>query len=151
VPPYGRGRLPFPAGALADGLGQAGGEAGAAGVVLDALGRVRQGEEHREDRSPRSVKDLSVALRLDSATLSPLLKRLEALGYCSRRRSPDDERMLTVELTAPGRDLRAEAEKIPPAVVDRLGMDVRELTDLHRVLTRVIAAAGQPERHHPAP
>ena len=92
------------------------------------------------ERSPRSVKDLSGALRLDPATLSPLLKRLEALGHCTRRRSPDDERMLTVELTGAGRELRAEAEKIPPAVMDRLGMDVAELAELHRVLTRVIAA-----------
>jgi DNA-binding MarR family transcriptional regulator len=96
------------------------------------------------ERSPRSVKDLSLALRLDPATLSPLLKRLEAVGYCTRRRSSDDERMLTVELTARGRALRDEAEKIPPAVVARLGMDVAELTDLHRVLTGVIAATDQP-------
>ena len=95
------------------------------------------------ERSPRSVKDLSTALRLDSATLSPLLKRLETVGYCTRRRSPSDERMLTVEVTALGRELRAEAEKIPPAIVDRLGMDAAELTDLHRVLTRVIAATDR--------
>ena len=95
------------------------------------------------ERSPRSVKDLSGALRLDSATLSPLLQRLEALGYCTRRRSSDDERMLTVELTRRGRELRDEAEKIPPAVVERLGMGIGELTDLHRVLTRVIAATDQ--------
>jgi DNA-binding MarR family transcriptional regulator len=99
------------------------------------------------ERSPRSVKDLSEALRLESATLSPLLKRLEALGYCSRRRNSEDERMLTVELTALGRELRAKAEKIPPAVVDRLGMGVEELTDLHRVLTRVIAATGRLPDH----
>jgi DNA-binding MarR family transcriptional regulator len=94
------------------------------------------------ERSPRSVKDLSGSLRLDSATLSPLLKRLEALGYCTRRRSPSDERMLTVELTERGRRLRSQAEKVPPAIVERLGMDVGELLDLHRTLTRVIAATG---------
>lgn len=95
------------------------------------------------ERSPRSVKDLSRSLRLDSATLSPLLKRLEAIGYCTRRRSAADERMLTVELTRRGRQLRAEAEKIPPAVVRRLGMEVGELLDLHRTLARVIAATDQ--------
>ena len=95
------------------------------------------------ERAPRSVKDLGAALRLDPATLSPLLKRLETLGYVTRRRSAADERMLTVELTAAGRALRAEAERIPPAVVERLGMEVSELADLHRVLTRVIAATRE--------
>jgi DNA-binding MarR family transcriptional regulator len=95
------------------------------------------------ERAPRSVKDLSSSLRLDSATLSPLLKRLEALGYCTRRRSSTDERMLTVELTGRGRQLRREAEKIPPAIVERLGMDVDELLALHQALTRVIAATDR--------
>jgi DNA-binding MarR family transcriptional regulator len=93
------------------------------------------------ERSPRSVKDISAALQLDSATLSPLLKRLEAIGYLTRARSHADERLLTVELTASGRALRAQAEKIPAAVVQRLGIDVPELTSLHAALSRVIAAA----------
>jgi DNA-binding MarR family transcriptional regulator len=94
------------------------------------------------ERSPRSVKDISAALQLDSATLSPLLKRLESIGYLTRTRNPLDERALTVELTPAGRALRAEAEKIPPAVVQRLGIEVEELLALHAALTRVIAAAG---------
>ncbi|WP_240506266.1 hypothetical protein [Thermoactinospora rubra] len=44
-------------------------------------------------------------------------------------------------LTPAGRALRAEAEKIPPAIVARLGMELDELQDLHQALTRVIAAA----------
>jgi DNA-binding MarR family transcriptional regulator len=92
------------------------------------------------ERAPRSVKDISASLRLDPATLSPLLKRLEVLGYVTRQRSSADERMLVVELTDHGRALRAEAEKIPPAIVKRLGMDVGHLVELHRVLTEVIAA-----------
>jgi DNA-binding MarR family transcriptional regulator len=93
------------------------------------------------ERSPRTVKDLGSALSLDSATLSPLLKRLEALGYLTRERSADDERSLTLELTPSGRRLRRQAEKIPYAVVDRLGIDVAELRELHGALTHVIAAA----------
>lgn len=92
------------------------------------------------ERSPRSVKELSAALRHDPATLSPLLKRLEVLGYLTRRRSTTDERLLVVELTESGKALRAEAEKIPPAVVERLGIGVPELMDLHRALTRVTDA-----------
>lgn len=90
---------------------------------------------------PLSVKELGELLQLDAGTLSPLLKRLQALGYIHRERSSHDERALSVTLTPEGRRLRAEAEKIPPAIVARLGMDLDELQDLHQVLTRVIAAA----------
>ena len=92
--------------------------------------------------SPRSVKDLSQALRAEPATLSPLLKRLEAIGYVTRRRSPADERLLTVELTEKGRELRTEAEKIPYRVVETLGMEVSELEQLHSALSRVIQATA---------
>jgi DNA-binding MarR family transcriptional regulator len=77
---------------------------------------------------------------LDPATLSPLLKRLEAAGYISRQRNTTDERKLVVELTDTGRALRARAEKIPPAIIERLGMNVSQLLELHRALTEVIAA-----------
>jgi DNA-binding MarR family transcriptional regulator len=100
------------------------------------------------ERSPRSVKDISASLQLDSATLSPLLKRLEAIGYLTRERSTSDERLLTVELTPAGRALRAEAEKIPYAIVERLGVEVEELQQLHSALTRVIAAAQKPPTPH---
>ncbi len=92
------------------------------------------------ESSPRSVKELREALRAEPATLSPLLKRLESVGYVIRKRSSADERLLTVELTETGRGLRAEAEKIPYRVVDQLGMDVSELEELRGALTRVIAA-----------
>jgi DNA-binding MarR family transcriptional regulator len=93
------------------------------------------------EESPLSVKQLSNLLQLDPGTLSPLLKRLEAAGYLTRARDPRDERSLAVELTATGRELRTEALKIPPAIIDRLGMTLEELEGLHKNLTRVIAAA----------
>jgi DNA-binding MarR family transcriptional regulator len=93
------------------------------------------------ERSPRSVKDLSTALALDPGTLSPLLKRLESAGLVTRRRDRSDERVLAVTLTEAGQRLRAEAEKVPPAIIARLGMDVPELENLHAALTRLITAA----------
>ncbi|MEU4605494.1 MarR family transcriptional regulator [Kribbella sp. NPDC023972] len=92
---------------------------------------------------PVSVKDLSGMLQLEPATLSPLLKRLEAAGLLRRDRSATDERSLAVALTDKGRALRNEALNVPPAIVERLGMDVDELMDLHARLTRVIAAAKE--------
>jgi DNA-binding MarR family transcriptional regulator len=88
-----------------------------------------------------SVKQIATALQLDSATLSPMLKRLEALGLITRTRSAADERATDVELTAKGAALRARALDIPPAVVARLGVDLAELEELHRVLTRINVAA----------
>ncbi|MDQ2582931.1 MarR family winged helix-turn-helix transcriptional regulator [Saccharothrix yanglingensis] len=92
-------------------------------------------------RAPLSVKELSRMLALEPATLSPLLKRLEAVGYVTRSRDAADERMLAVALTPEGAALRERALEIPPAIVAKLGMSLDELRDLHGVLTRVIAAA----------
>jgi MarR family transcriptional regulator, organic hydroperoxide resistance regulator len=89
---------------------------------------------------PLSVRALGDMLQLEPATLSPLLKRLEAAGLLRREREPGNERALALTLTAKGWQLREEALKIPPAVVSRLGMSIAELMDLHRALTRVIAA-----------
>ena len=94
-----------------------------------------------QGRCPRSVKDLSAALALDPGTLSPLLKRLEAAGLITRRRDPSDERVLAVTLTEAGQQLRSEAEKVPPAIVARLGIDIGELEQMQAGLTRLIIAA----------
>ncbi|HEY6574468.1 MAG TPA: MarR family transcriptional regulator [Mycobacterium sp.] len=90
---------------------------------------------------PLSVKDIAALLQVDSATLSPMLKRLQAQGLVTRSRSAADERTTHVELTPNGRDLRRQALKVPPAVVERLGVELAELEDLHAVLTRINVAA----------
>jgi DNA-binding MarR family transcriptional regulator len=92
-------------------------------------------------RSPLSVREIGALLQLDSPTLSPLLKRLEAAGYITRTRSSEDERQVNIELTDRGLALREEALKIPPAIVAQLGMGLPELESLHASLTRVIEAA----------
>jgi DNA-binding MarR family transcriptional regulator len=95
------------------------------------------------ERSPRSVKDIGAALQLEPATLSPLLKRLEAMGYLQRRRSTLDERQLEVTLTPVGVELRTTAETVPGHIVERLGMSIHELNSLRASLARIIAAAQQ--------
>ncbi|UFT00311.1 MarR family winged helix-turn-helix transcriptional regulator [Nocardia huaxiensis] len=91
--------------------------------------------------APMSVRAIGEAIQLDSPTLSPLLKRLEAAGLITRRRDSHDERNLVVDLTEAGRALRKEAERIPPAVVQRLGVSLADLEELREVLTRVNDAA----------
>ncbi|MGM7648649.1 MarR family winged helix-turn-helix transcriptional regulator [Nocardia sp. JW2] len=96
-------------------------------------------------QTPMSVKAVADAVQLDSATLSPLLKRLESAGLITRRRDPNNERTLLIDLTAAGRALRTEAERIPPAVVERLGVSLAELEELRDVLGRVNTAARHAE------
>jgi DNA-binding MarR family transcriptional regulator len=93
------------------------------------------------ERSPRTVRNIGEALALEPATLSPLLKRLEAAGLITRRRKADDERSLDVELTATGRGLRVKAEAVPGQIVKRLGMPVAELEATRDALNRLLAAA----------
>ena len=92
------------------------------------------------ERSPRTVVDLSRALALEPATLSPLLKRLEAAGLVTRARGAD-ERTLDVALTPEGRTLRAQAETVPPRVAALLDLSVGELDALRATLHEVIDAA----------
>lgn len=101
--------------------------------------------DHRKtsaaDQVPLSIKQIAAALQLDSATLSPMLKRLEGLGLISRAKNAADERTTDVTLTDRGIALRERALSIPPAVVARLGVELAELENLHQVLTRINAAA----------
>lgn len=77
-----------------------------------------------------SVGGLADRLMLDSSTLTPLLKRLEALGLIDRRRNPANERQLVVSLTEAGRALREKAWPIPEAI---LCASRRDMPDLLRL------------------
>ncbi len=90
--------------------------------------------------SPLSVKRIGELLSLDAATLSPLLKRLETVGYVTRSRNAADERQLAIELTPAGQRLRRQAERIPPAIVAKLGIEIADLERLHTSLLDLIAA-----------
>jgi DNA-binding MarR family transcriptional regulator len=94
------------------------------------------------ERDPRSLRDLAATLALDPGTLSPLVKRLETAGLVQRARDRADERLLAVSLTADGRRLRKQAEKVPGKIVQRLGLPVADLEHLNAVLRTVIAAAS---------
>ncbi|ANP73776.1 MarR family winged helix-turn-helix transcriptional regulator [Cryobacterium arcticum] len=92
------------------------------------------------EQDPRTLRSLADALRLEPATLSPLLKRLEAVGYLRRERSTTDERALQVTLTEHGRQLRRIAETIPERVARSLEMSPESLIALRDSLTEVIQA-----------
>jgi DNA-binding MarR family transcriptional regulator len=81
-----------------------------------------------------TVSDLGGRLTLDSGTLTPLLKRLEAGGLVQRRRDAADERRVIVSLTPAGRALKARAAQVPPQVACAAGCSLDELAALTRRL-----------------
>ena len=86
------------------------------------------------EQSPRTVGALGDALDLDSSTLTPLLKRLEAGGLVERRRDPEDERRVIVALTDKGRALRDQAETVPEQLFCALDMPLEALETLRERL-----------------
>lgn len=87
------------------------------------------------ERDGLTVSELGERLFLDSGTLTPLLKRLEAAGLVARLRDVQDERRVRITLTPQGRALRERAEDIPRCVMERSQCDVSELQALTRQLT----------------
>jgi len=86
------------------------------------------------DGEPMSVGELGGRLRLDSGTLTPLLKRLEHAGLVTRRRDSDDERRVLVALTAAGEDLQDQVSDVPLRLVESLGLNATESRQLRRLL-----------------
>ncbi|MGW2028924.1 MarR family winged helix-turn-helix transcriptional regulator [Streptomyces spinosus] len=86
------------------------------------------------------VKKLGEQLRLDSGTLSPLVKRLEGAGLVRRERSAQDERSVRVHLTEEGTALRERALEVPPRIMSATGLDLAEVVDLHARLERLTTA-----------
>lgn len=84
------------------------------------------------EKDDRTVGALGHVLGLESSTLTPLLKRLEAMGQVTRARDAADERVVRVRLTDQGRALREKALSIPGCILAASGMTVDELVDLQR-------------------
>ncbi|MGC5012303.1 MarR family winged helix-turn-helix transcriptional regulator [Streptosporangium sp. DT93] len=92
------------------------------------------------ERGPVTVKELGLALRLDSGTLSPLLKRLEAAGLVRRERSAADERSVLVGLTGEGEAMEERACDVPARIFRAAGLEPAEVLELQRTLRRVVAS-----------
>jgi MarR family transcriptional regulator, organic hydroperoxide resistance regulator len=82
------------------------------------------------EESPRTLGDLADELAMEPATLSPLVKRLEAQGRVVRARRSTDERVLEISLTPEGRALRAQALEVPGQVMARVGLEVEDVIRL---------------------
>ncbi|MCR4780886.1 MAG: MarR family transcriptional regulator [Ruminiclostridium sp.] len=85
-----------------------------------------------------SVKRLGERLYLDSGTLTPVLKSLEAKGFVTRTRSAEDERVLIVDITPEGDRLEERAAEIPPKIACCVSLEPDEAAELHRLLYKVL-------------
>ena len=90
------------------------------------------------EKGPVSVKELGEALFLDSGTLTPLLKKMEAKGLLNRRRSAEDERSLIVSLTEKGLALRERAVEVPPQMARCVNLEPEERQELYRLLNKLL-------------
>ena len=85
-----------------------------------------------------TVGELGSKLYLDSATLTPLLKRLEAHGFVRRERSHEDERAVIVTLTDEGRALRERALEVPYCMAGCLEISPEDATELKMLLEKLL-------------
>ena len=85
-----------------------------------------------------NVKALGEDLFLDSGTLTPLLKKLEAKGYIERHRSKDDERNLLVSITEKGEALKDEAIEVPYKMIQCVNLSKEEVQELYRLLHKLL-------------
>ena len=85
-----------------------------------------------------TVKELGEKLFLDSGTMTPVLKSLEAKGYVKRQRSTSDERSVTVILTDIGEQIKEKAVEIPSKVAGCVGLEPSEAMQLYGLLYKVL-------------
>jgi DNA-binding MarR family transcriptional regulator len=89
------------------------------------------------ERDGVSVSQIGERLYLNSATLTPMLKRIEALGWISRRRAPEDERQVIVSLSRAGRELRQKTGDVQGGVLRASGCTLEELVAIKQQLDRL--------------
>lgn len=89
------------------------------------------------ERSTLPVKELGRSLSLDTGTLSPLLRRMESAGLLTRRRGPEDERIVHVSITEQGAKLRDRAGEIPERVLCATDLPPEQVKDLRALLDHV--------------
>ena len=90
-----------------------------------------------------SVKELGKKLFLDSGTLTPVLKSLEAKGYINRSRSAEDERVLIAEITDEGEKLREQAKSVPESVAGCVKLEPDEAMKLYELLYKILGDLGE--------
>ncbi|OCT13328.1 MarR family transcriptional regulator [Paenibacillus pectinilyticus] len=94
------------------------------------------------DQKESTVKELSEKLDLDSGTLTPMLKRMEAQQLLVRKRSQEDERVVLIHITEAGLALYERALCIPQTLFEASGMSPEEITNFNLQLKRIISSVN---------
>ena len=97
------------------------------------------------EKKSLTVKELGNCLFLDSGTLTPLLKKMEAKGLLARRRSEEDERSLIVTITEKGENLKEKAVKVPAEMAKCTNLEPEEAMELYRILYKILGRDGKAE------
>jgi DNA-binding MarR family transcriptional regulator len=95
----------------------------------------------------RSVGQIAERLSLESSTITPLVKRLEAAGFLKRQRNPDDERQVNVSLTEKGKSLRHKSKCLTDTLLDRSGLAIADMVRMNKEIGALRAAlAARPDQ-----
>ena len=95
------------------------------------------------EEKTQNVKQLGEKLYLDSGTLTPVLKTLEAKGYLVRSRSKEDERVLNVEITEAGEALKDAALDVPIEMTKHVALEREEIYTLYKLLRKLLDDAPE--------
>lgn len=101
------------------------------------------------ERDGLTVKQLGARLLLDSGTLTPLLKKLEAMGHLSRSRDPNDERSVVISLTEQGRRLKEDARDVPRRMFCEGGVTREETESLRRHIEEMMRLVAPTHSENP--
>jgi Transcriptional regulators len=92
------------------------------------------------EKGETTIKELGKKLHLDTGTLTPVLKRMEADGHVTRQRSSTDERVVNVSITDKGMSLREKAKDVPSQIGACVPLSEKDARELYRLLYLVIEA-----------
>lgn len=95
------------------------------------------------EKDDLTVNQLGEILQLDNGTLTPLLKRLESKSYLSRTRSKDDERVVKIQLTEKGHQLKEKASCVPMQILESLQLSPEDMQQLKSLSDKVVNKINQ--------
>jgi DNA-binding MarR family transcriptional regulator len=90
------------------------------------------------EQEAQTVNQLGEKLKLDSGTLTPLLKRMELKSFIFRDRSKVDERIVNISLTEKGKALKEKASCIPTQLMESMDVSMEDLTTLKNIITKIL-------------
>jgi len=95
------------------------------------------------EKDDLTVNQVGEILQLDNGTLTPLLKRLESKGYLERKRSKEDERLVKINLTEKGQNLKEKANCIPMELAKAMNLNLEEMIELKTLSDKVVQKINQ--------